>query len=80
MSAWVNKLNDEVGVPPSFDNVAAERGKLESTEAKPSAAENDGRQRTIKWVWRWRRRWGAVLGRVKTQVGGNAAKVPAKAS
>ena len=79
LARWVNKVNDEIGTTPGFSNIAEE---LNARAVSPEQTDDEvvPKPESIhKWIQRWRRKWKASIGRVKTQLGGNPAKLSEKA-
>ena len=68
---WVNKVNNDIGTTPGFSNISKrlvdagvdDEDSAGSLIAKPASVN--------KWIQRWRRKWKASIGRVRTQLGGD---------
>ena len=79
LARWVRHVNDDAATAPGYEDIAARKDEV-ATDGNSQDGPSSSNQRTRKmWVRRWRRRWSADLGRVKTQGGGNVESVSRKA-
>ena len=79
LAQWVNRVNEDSGTAPGYSDILAWKNKL--SPAVPAGDDETSPQpQTEKmWIRRWRRRWGANLGRLRTQSGGDVEMVSRKA-
>jgi len=78
LSGWIRDLNETRGLAPSSSMVLAKAGSLGARAAPSAAAAAPTASTTKQWARRFRRRWRASVGTVKSHACGDTQQVQAK--
>ena len=78
IAARVRRLNEDVGVAPSWDSVSGDTNQSENCCARACLRTRTENEKHKKRWMRWRKRWTARVSKVMTQLGGNSERITAK--
>ena len=78
IAARVKRLNDDVGIAPSWDSVSGDLNQGEKRRAGVLyRSKTESEKHKKRWA-RWRKKWSCRVSKVMTQLGGNVERVTAK--
>ena len=78
IAARIRRLNEEVGIAPSWESVSGDINPGEKCGAEHLPRSSTGREKHNKRWTRWRRKWAARISRVMTQMGGSVERATLK--
>ena len=78
IAARIRRLNEEVGIAPSWESVSGDIKPGQKRGAENMSRSSTEREKHKKRWTRWRRKWAARVSRVMTQLGGSVERVTEK--